>query len=390
MKAIVIGAGILGASVTYQLAKRGCEVTVLDKGIPGGAASAASFAWLNSHDKQPRDYHNLNAMSIDEWVAVGRELRHSSWLRRDGNVHVANNTADADALLARVDRLHSCGYAAIAMAPNELPRLDPVIRVREDYQLAAFFPAEGFIMVPLLIHDLLGAAKEMGATVRHNATVAELVTDAQRVTGVVLGDGEQLHADVVVLVAGAGIGPLMAGLGVTVRTEGTLGVTVTTSPGASNLTTMLHLPGLSARPDTGGRLVIRSADSDTHIDPSTWTLPDAEVRRLVEITAAGVTDLDPAHVGGERIRVAARPYPFDGLPVVGHWDGITGLYVMTMHSGVSQGAIMGRLAAEEITTGNMSTLLTSFRPTRVIQAVANNVPHFDPYAIEGEKQPTRR
>jgi glycine/D-amino acid oxidase-like deaminating enzyme len=389
MKAIVIGAGILGASVTYQLAKRGCDVTVIDKGIPGGAASAASFAWLNSHDKQPRDYHNLNAMSIDEWVAVARELRHSSWLRRDGNVHVASTTADTADLLARVERLHSCGYAAITMAPSELPRLDPVIRVREDYQLAAFFPAEGFITVPLLIHDLLGAAREMGATVRRNTTVAELITGAQRVTGVILDDGEHILADVVVLVAGAGIGPLMASQGVTVRTEGTLGVTVTTSPGASNLTTMLHLPGLSVRPDTGGRLVVRSPESDTHIDPSTWTLPDAEVQRLLEITAAGVTDLDPAHAKGERVRIAARPYPFDGLPVVGHWDGIPGLYVMTMHSGVSQGAIMGRLAAEEITTGNISSLLTSFRPARVIEAVANNVPHFDPYAIEGEKQPNR-
>lgn len=389
MKAVVIGAGILGASTTYQLAKRGCEVTVLDKGIPGGAASAASFGWLNSHDKQPRDYHNLNAMSIDEWVAVARELRHSAWLRRDGNVHVANNAADAQALLARVDRLRSCGYAAITMAPGELPSLDPVIRVREDYELAAFFPAEGFITVPLLIHDLLGVAKEMGATIRHNTAVTELITDAQRVTGVVLADGEQILADVVVLVAGAGIGPLMASLGVTVRTEGTLGVTVTTSPGASNLTTMLHLPGLSVRPDTGGRLVVRSAESDTHIDTSTWTLPDAEVHRLLEITAAGVTDLDAAHVEGERVRIAARPYPFDGLPVVGHWDGITGLYVMTMHSGVSQGALMGRLAAEEITTGNLASLLTSFRPTRVIEAVGNNVPHFDPYTTEGEKRPTR-
>ncbi|MFD2420073.1 NAD(P)/FAD-dependent oxidoreductase [Amycolatopsis pigmentata] len=388
MKAVVIGAGVLGASVAYQLAKRGCDVTVLDKGIPGGAASAASFAWLNSCDKQPRTYHNLNAMSIDEWVVVARELRSSSWLHRDGNVHVANSPVDAEALLARVERLHSCGYAGVAMAPRELPRLDPVIRVRDDYELAAFFPGEGYITVPLLIHDLLGAAKEMGATLRDSTNVTELSTDGQRVTGAVVEGGERVVGDIVVLVAGAGIGALMAGQGVSVQTEGTPGVTVTTSPGASNLTTMLHLPGLSVRPDTGGRLVVRSAESDTHIDRSAWTLPDAEVQRLLEITAAGVTDLDPAQVRGERIQIAARPYPFDGLPVVGHWDGIGGLYVMTMHSGVTQGATMGRLAAEEITTGKASQLLEPFRPTRVIEATAKDVPYFDPYAIEGEKAPT--
>jgi glycine/D-amino acid oxidase-like deaminating enzyme len=388
MKAVVIGAGVLGASVTYQLAKRGCDVTVIDKGLPGGAASAASFAWLNSSDKQPAEYHNLNAMSIDEWVAVARELRSSSWLHRDGNVHVAGNSADADALLARVERLHACGYAAVTMAPHELPRLDPVIRVRDDYELAAFFPGEGYVTVPLLIHDLLGAATEMGATVRHTTEVTELIADGQRVKGVILEGGDRFDGDVVVLAAGAGIGALMESQGVTVRTEGTPGVTVTTSPGASNLTTMLHLPGLSVRPDTSGRLVVRSEESDTCIDRSTWTLPDTEVRRLLDVTSAGVTDLDPAQVRGERVQIAARPYPFDGLPVVGHWDGIPGLYVMTMHSGVTMGAVMGRLAAEEITTEDASTLLAPFRPARIVENTDDNAP-FDPYAIEGEKRPTR-
>ncbi|MFJ2758788.1 NAD(P)/FAD-dependent oxidoreductase [Nocardioides sp. NPDC087217] len=385
MKVIVIGAGILGASVTYQLAKRGCDVTVIEKGIPGGAASAASFAWLNSNNKQPQHYHNLNAASINEWAIIARELRSSAWLRREGNVHVASGEAETKTLEERVDRLHSWGYAAVKMAPSELPRLDPMIRVRDGYSLAAFFPGEGFITVPLLIHDLLNAAKSMGALLLEGTGVAELIGDGGRVTGVALEDGRRIAGDLVVVAAGAGIGPLMATQGVSVNTEGKLGVTVTTSPGASGLTTMLHLPGISIRPDTGGRLVVRSPESDTHIDPDNWTLPDAEVRRLLEVAASGVTDIDPERVRGERICIAVRPYPIDGLPVVGAWDGIDGLYVMTMHSGVTQGAIVGRLAAEEITTENPSDLLAPFRPKRVIDT--NKDSSFDPHAIEGESAP---
>ncbi|MDR5701858.1 NAD(P)/FAD-dependent oxidoreductase [Agromyces aerolatus] len=389
MKAIVIGAGVLGASTAYQLAKRGVDVTILERGVPGDAASAASFAWLNSNNKELRPYHDLNVMSIAEWSAVARELGDARWLHQDGNVHVAATAEDAEKLDAKAERLHSYGYAAIPMAPAELTRLDSAIRVRDEYELAVFFPLEGHISVPLLIHDLLGAAKRLGATVAGGTEVVDLITDGSKVRGVVLGNGDRLESDVVVLAAGAGIGALMASQGVDVRTEGSPGVTVTTSPGTSNLTTMLHLPGLSIRPDHGGRLVIRNARADQQIDPDGWTLPDAAVAELIDQTAAGLTDVDPTAVRGERVQIAARPYPFDGLPVVGHWDGLPGLYVMTMHSGVTMGAIMSRLAAEELTTDTPTPLLDGFRPARVIAAAEQDVAYFDPYAIEGEKDVSR-
>lgn len=389
MKAIVIGAGVLGASAAYQLAKRGVDVTIVEKGVPGDAASAASFAWLNSNGKELRPYHDLNVMSIAEWSAIARELGNAGWLHNVGNVHVAGNAAGAEKLTQKVERLHSYGYAAIPLTPSELTRLDPVIRVRDEYELAVFFPTEGHITVPLLIHDLLRAAKGLRTTVLGASDVADLIKDGSRIRGIVLENGVRIESDVVILAAGAGIGGVLATQGVNVRTEGTPGLTVTTSPGTSNLTTMLHLPGLSVRPDTSGRLVIRSSASDAQIDLSTWTLPDAAVRELIEQTADGVADVDAAAVRGERIQIAARPYPFDGLPVVGYWDGLPGLYVMTMHSGVTMGAIMGRLAAEEITSDTESRLLEGFRPSRVIAAAEEDVPHFDPYAIEGEKDASR-
>ncbi len=389
MKAVVIGAGVLGSSITYQLAKRGVDVTVVDKGLPGDAASAASFAWLNSNTKELRPYHDLNVMSIGEWSAIARELGSQSWLHQTGNVHVVDNAADADALAARVERLNSYGYAAIPLPPRELTRLDPRIRVRDEYELAVFFPGEGHITVPLLIHDLLHAAKSLGATVVHSATVSGFIADGSRLRGVVLENGDRIESDIVVVAAGAGIGGLLATEDIQVQTEGTPGVTVTTSPGTSNVSTMLHLPGLSVRPDTSGRLVVRSSASDGYIDRSTWTLPDHAVRELFEQTAAGVTDVDAATVRAERIQISARPYPFDGLPVVGRWDGIPGLYVTTMHSGVTLGAIVGRLVAEEITTGDEAPLLHGFRPARVAEAAEKKVSHFDPYAIEGEKHSSR-
>ena len=45
---IVVGAGIIGASIAWHLAKAGAEVTVLEAGEPGGVATRNSWAWINA------------------------------------------------------------------------------------------------------------------------------------------------------------------------------------------------------------------------------------------------------------------------------------------------------------------------------------------------------
>ena len=59
-KMIVIGAGVMGASVAYRLAQAGADVTVLEATRIGGGTSGCSFAWTNAHKKPPKPYHDLN------------------------------------------------------------------------------------------------------------------------------------------------------------------------------------------------------------------------------------------------------------------------------------------------------------------------------------------
>jgi glycine/D-amino acid oxidase-like deaminating enzyme len=384
MKVIVVGGGVLGASAAYQLAKRGCEVELFDRGTPGGEASAASLAWLNSCSKELRPYHDLNVVSMAEHHAVARELGTAAWLHGSGNIEVAADDAAEQKLRAKADRLHGYGYAAIELDPKDLPRYDPVIRVHDDYRLAVYYPGESWADLPLLIHELLGAAAARGAVVRPHTPVARLLVESGAVTGVVLDDGTQVRADTVLVAAGSRIGPLMSDVGVDVSTSGAPGVTVVTSPGTSALSVVLHLPGLTVRPDTGGRIAVRSSKADGAVDTEAWTLPGDAVADLLRRAGRGVADVDPAGTRAERVSIAVRPYPFDGLPVVGHWDGVPGLYVMTMHSGATLSAVMGRLAAEEIVTGTPPALLTGFRPERVIAAGERGAHVFDPHAVESE------
>ena len=51
MKAIVVGAGVVGSSVAYRLAQAGAEVTIVEERRPGGGTSSVTYAWVNACEK---------------------------------------------------------------------------------------------------------------------------------------------------------------------------------------------------------------------------------------------------------------------------------------------------------------------------------------------------
>jgi len=71
---VVIGAGILGASIAFHLSLRGAQVTVVDAGQPGHGTTRVSFAWLNAYSKNPYHYHDLNRRSLDMWPRFAHRL----------------------------------------------------------------------------------------------------------------------------------------------------------------------------------------------------------------------------------------------------------------------------------------------------------------------------
>src|SRR6478609_1761233 len=136
-RCVVIGAGILGAAVAARLAAAGLRVTLLDQDEPGRATSRWSFAWLNSNDKAPRAYHDLNHAGMRAWAELAPDLDGDAWYRPAGHLELA--TADA-------------------------ARLEPALRVPPG-AVAAFFPEEGYLLTGPLIARLVARARSHDAEV---------------------------------------------------------------------------------------------------------------------------------------------------------------------------------------------------------------------------------
>src|SRR5439155_25824162 len=127
---VVIGAGIMGASVAARLASAGQRVTLLDQDQPGRATSRWSFAWINSNDKGPRPYHDLNHAGMRAWAELAPDLDGDAWYRPVGHVELA--TKDTAELEARVKRLTEWDYPARLVDAAEAAGLEPALPVPPD------------------------------------------------------------------------------------------------------------------------------------------------------------------------------------------------------------------------------------------------------------------
>ena len=135
----VIGAGVLGVSLAVRLAEAGAEVTLLERDEPGQAATRSSFAWLNSNDKAPRVYHDLNEAGLRAWGRLAARLDGAAWYRPAGNLEWAVSPAHRAELTARVGRLTQWGYPARLIDPAEARALEPSLRLPRPAPAIAWF-----------------------------------------------------------------------------------------------------------------------------------------------------------------------------------------------------------------------------------------------------------
>jgi glycine/D-amino acid oxidase-like deaminating enzyme len=363
---VVVGAGIVGASVAFRLAEAGARVGVACGGRPGAGTSAASLAWLNSADKGPLAYHQLNVAGMAEWRLLADELAAREWVHLDGGLVWAEDAAARDALQAQVARLRRWGYAVEVLTVAQARRhwapdlhLDPE-RVRE----VVCMPAEGWVSAVPLIHRLLEQASRRGAVVEE-VRAAGVLRDGDRVTGIRAADGERWSAGAVVNCAGpqADVVARMAGVALPLRREP--GMLLVTEPVPTCLRPVVHSPAGTFRPDGGGRVLILTdlIARDAPIEAaSPYAAPPAAGAELVERLAAYLPALRGARL--EAARVGVRPMPEDGHPIVGPVPGLEGFYVVVTHSGITLGPLLGRMVAGEVLGGSPEPRLEPYRPAR--------------------------
>lgn len=355
MRVLIVGAGVVGACVAAALESRDdVEVVVVDGRDRRNTASLTSLGWANANDKLEPDYHDLSRAAMAEYL-TSADPRVRAAFRPSGNLELAEDAAHAEALEVRLQKLEALGYPLTRVSGSAVADLEPALLPLAPATVAAFFPDEGFVDVGQLITQALAPVHVLRA---HG--VYEVIVEGGRARGAALADGTRIDADLVVITAGAVSGRLLGRMGFTVDTVGQRGVQGVTQAGASSLSRIAHFSDFSLRPDGNGRVMLRSKGLDGLVPQQA----EAGLRDLADRLATVLTDW-PDGVRIESVRYGVRPVPPDGRPMIGWVPGVEGAYTIVTHSGVTLGALLGRLAAAEL-TGHPQERLARYRPERFV------------------------
>ncbi|MER5948507.1 FAD-binding oxidoreductase [Streptomyces sp. NPDC001904] len=388
-RVVVVGAGVLGACVTYHLAREGAHVVLVEQAPePAAGTSGATFAADVTHLKTPYAYYRLNRQGSEGHLRLAEEIGGPGWRHPVPLVQWADDEEGQRALRERAARArewgHDCHLAPASALRDLAPAVDPAACPADEIVVhggGAWYDA------PRFVRALLDAAARRGSVETHyGAPVTGLTRDGERITGARAG-ARTWHADAVVNCAGPAADRIaaLAGVGLPLRRVPGLITTSGPLPGRP-LTAILSVPGLDLRPTADGGVLALSWEVDARLRGAVDGLPEELHRRADEIVPG---------VAGARIataRIGVRPVPLDGLPLVGTAPGAPGLYHLVSHSGVTLAPVLGRLAAREITGGGPAPELAAHRPDRVIadtvhdeNLIAMNRRGARPAALHGSK-----
>lgn len=350
-RVIVVGSGIIGASLAFHLAKAGAHVSVIEAGEPGGIATRASWAWINASWGNPEPYFRLRVRSIAEWHRLQKDIPGLAvnWcggLIWDVPPAELNEYAKERAAWGQPVRL---------VNREEILAIEPNLTSAPEH--ACYVAGEGMLEPLAATMAMLDAARALGAEVLSDTPVKWLAEEHGRVVGVMTDVGV-IHADETVIAAGAATAQLLDSVGLTLRIGAPAGLLSHSKPAPKLLNGLVMTPGLHLRQTAEGRIVAGTDFAGADPEGNAPGLA-AELQSKVEAMVRGAEGL-----GLDFFTVGYRPTPADGFAAIGRPHKRSGLYVVVTHSGVTLAPALGLFGAAEILTGARDPLITSFSADR--------------------------
>jgi glycine/D-amino acid oxidase-like deaminating enzyme len=359
---VVVGAGILGASIAYHLVKRGASVLIVEAVRPGAEATEKSFGWINAtFSKRPRAYFDLNQLGLAGWRRLEIELGGELKVQWGGSVSWAPADSTADELRENVRRHQEWGYATHLIDEEEFRRLLPNV-TPGDFGAACHSEFEGSVDPVDALKALLRQVRELGGEVQYPLQADGLKLESGRVTAIRAGE-ISVDADIVVLASGVATQRLAEMAEVSIPLKESQGVLVHTRPQPKQIDRVVLAPGVHCKQKLDGRVVV-GGQIVAGVGTANGEVPQPgeDGQRILREAARVLPGIRGVAV--ERVTVGHRVMPLDEYPVIGFSDRCPNLYVAAMHSGVTLAPLIGQLAALEILDGARVSSLEPYRPSR--------------------------
>lgn len=365
---VILGAGVMGASIAFQLAQRGAgKILVLDKEFAGSGGSGRSSALVRMHYSFPPEVQ-LALVSLDifrRWTEIVGERGD---FRKTGFVRLVHPT-EMELLRKNVDMQRALGANVQLIDRKELRELEPEWDVSEVVQ-AAYEPDSGYGDGSNVATDFLAAARAKGVAYAPRARATRFIVEGGKVRGVRTEHGE-VSAPVVVAATGPWSKPLFAGVGFEppIETEYHEVAILSNAPEmrGGGCACIDSVSATYFRPYASDKFLVGDFYGKRGADPDQFPQRPEE-SSLAELIARAVRRLPRLQNAGI-MRGVTGVYDMtpDCRPLLGEVPGVAGLHLCAGFSGMGFkiSPAIGVVMSELLTEGRAKTVdIEAFRPGR--------------------------
>ena len=358
-EAVIIGGGVIGASVAYHLAKEKIKTVVLEERDFASGSSGACEGFVLLQSKKPGLHLELALASTSRFPGLSTELGSEIEYENKGGLVIIETQEEFDAMQLFMKKQKECGVDLTFLDKDQTREMEPALA--EHIMGSTYLATEGQVNPFLLTQAFLRAAEKTGAALCAYTKVKGIELSQGRVRAVVTDKGK-IETDMVVNAAGAHAAEIgrMVGLKVPITPRrGQVLVTEAVPPvikrcilSAKYIAAKFNPAiaesggmGFAVEQTLNGNLLVGSTREFVGFDKGT-------THQALNAMAAQILRIIPRLKDLHVIRAFAglRPYTPDGLPILGKVDGIDGFIMAAGHEGdgITLSPITGEIIAKII------------------------------------------
>ena len=379
---IVVGGGVIGASVAYYLARRGRKVLLVERKDHASGASGSCDTAIFLQSKNAGIHLELALASAELFKGLREELDHDIEYHRKGGMILIETADELKIMEDFVARQKKTGLQVEIIGRREASRLQRGLA--EHLVGAAHSPQDGDVNPIELNLGFAHAARRLGTEILLETEVTGFIMDDGRVGGIKTTRGP-FHAPIVVNAAGAWapIVGKMVGLDLPIKPRrGQLMVTEPVAPfiakgmlSASYIAAKYNADKLKGSKNRAVRLGVGLSLSQTQkgniLIGGTREFVGYDVRNthdgiqaVLKNAARLVPGLGSIHI--IRTMGGLRPYTPDGLPMIGYVNNLEGYFMSAGHEGdgIALSPVTGKIVADMIVDGKTFLDISALDPNR--------------------------
>ena len=353
--AVIIGGGVIGCAIQYNMARLGVTNTVLlERDVLGSGSTGRSQAICRMHYSNPITTE-LAWQSLQIFADFDARVGGTSGFVRTGYLVVVNE-ADQSGLERNVALQQELGVPSSVVSRDDLARLAPMVTLYDD-ERAAWEPESGYADPYQVTVSYAARAREAGARIAARNPASGIEASGDRVRAVVTTAGDRIATDTVIVAAGPWSKRVLAGVGVDVPL---IPVRHQVATVARPVETVPHHPtvgdisqSFSFRPDGSNFTTMGFGDDEEQSDPEAYPQgvdisEAASARARLARRIPGMADA--YYRGGWSGLFTTTP---DWHPVLDAAPGVGGLYCAIGFSGhgFKLSPAIGKSVAELVVEG---------------------------------------